>query len=119
MLRRLRTQEKPRDREASRGTATGIRTPVSAVRGRRPSPLDDSGTGTAQPRAATGGGSAAERTRTPTSISTRRPERRASTNSATAAELETLAALSGSAARRRPARRLDGVQEIVQRAGLS
>ena len=26
-----------------RGTATGIRTPVSAVRGRRPSPLDDSG----------------------------------------------------------------------------
>lgn len=24
-------------------TATGIRTPVSAVRGRRPSPLDDSG----------------------------------------------------------------------------
>jgi len=28
---------------ASGGTATGIRTPVSAVRGRRPSPLDDSG----------------------------------------------------------------------------
>lgn len=27
----------------SRGTATGIRTRVSAVRGRRPSPLDDSG----------------------------------------------------------------------------
>ena len=29
------------------GTATGIRTPVSAVRGRRPSPLDDSGAGPA------------------------------------------------------------------------
>src|SRR4051812_5137563 len=27
----------------SASTATGIRTPVSAVRGRRPSPLDDSG----------------------------------------------------------------------------
>jgi hypothetical protein len=30
-------------REVPRNTATGIRTPVSAVRGRRPSPLDDSG----------------------------------------------------------------------------
>ena len=29
-------------------TATGIRTPVSAVRGRRPSPLDDSGLGRAE-----------------------------------------------------------------------
>src|SRR3954466_15249023 len=29
-----------------RSTATGIRTPVSAVRGRRPSPLDDGGKGT-------------------------------------------------------------------------
>ena len=29
----------------SSGTATGIRTPVSAVRGRRPSPLDDGGSG--------------------------------------------------------------------------
>lgn len=29
----------------SNGTATGIRTPVSAVRGRRPSPLDDGGKG--------------------------------------------------------------------------
>ncbi|MEA2528321.1 MAG: hypothetical protein QOF73_5548, partial [Thermomicrobiales bacterium] len=32
-------------RAKKRGTATGIRTPVSAVRGRRPSPLDDSGAG--------------------------------------------------------------------------
>jgi hypothetical protein len=32
-----------RAREGPRSTATGIRTPVSAVRGRRPSPLDDSG----------------------------------------------------------------------------
>src|ERR1700737_3021526 len=30
-------------RAGFRSTATGIRTPVSAVRGRRPSPLDDSG----------------------------------------------------------------------------
>ena len=30
-------------REALRGTATGIRTPVSGLRIRRPSPLDDSG----------------------------------------------------------------------------
>lgn len=35
----------PRRARASRGTATGIRTRVSAVRGRRPSPLDDSGAG--------------------------------------------------------------------------
>ena len=34
---------KPRDLRGLRSTATGIRTPVSAVRGRRPSPLDDSG----------------------------------------------------------------------------
>ena len=36
-------RRKPRGREALRGTATGIRTPVSAVRGRHPSPLDDGG----------------------------------------------------------------------------
>ena len=29
--------------QGSASTATGIRTPVSAVRGRRPSPLDDGG----------------------------------------------------------------------------
>src|SRR3712207_4751454 len=34
---------KARVKGLSEGTATGIRTPVSAVRGRRPSPLDDSG----------------------------------------------------------------------------
>jgi hypothetical protein len=33
-------------------TATGIRTPVSAMRGRRPSPLDDSGARSAGPRLA-------------------------------------------------------------------
>jgi hypothetical protein len=38
-------RQKPRRRGASRSTATGIRTPVSAVRGRRPSPLDDGGSG--------------------------------------------------------------------------
>src|SRR3954454_12419538 len=37
-----------------RGTATGIRTPVSAVRGRRPSPLDDGGLG--RPSLASGPG---------------------------------------------------------------
>ena len=37
-----RTTKGPRSR-ALRSTATGIRTPVSAVRGRRPSPLDDGG----------------------------------------------------------------------------
>ena len=42
-LRRGRLTTKPAGRRASRSTATGIRTPVSAVRGRRPSPLDDSG----------------------------------------------------------------------------
>jgi hypothetical protein len=36
-------RRKPCDCRASKSTATGIRTPVSAVRGRRPSPLDDSG----------------------------------------------------------------------------
>ncbi|MEA2243519.1 MAG: hypothetical protein QOD24_3075 [Solirubrobacteraceae bacterium] len=40
-------------REVARNTATGIRTPVSAVRGRRPSPLDDSG---ATPRHRSKGG---------------------------------------------------------------
>jgi hypothetical protein len=34
---------KPRRKPGFRSTATGIRTPVSAVRGRRPSPLDDGG----------------------------------------------------------------------------
>ena len=65
-------------------TATGIRTPVSAVRGRRPSPLDDSGRNRSLRVAK--GPDAAERTRTSTSVRSRRPERRASTNSATAAE---------------------------------
>ncbi len=37
-----KNDENPRFR-GFRSTATGIRTPVSAVRGRRPSPLDDSG----------------------------------------------------------------------------
>jgi hypothetical protein len=36
-------RRKPRVCRASVGTATGIRTRVSAVRGRRPSPLDDGG----------------------------------------------------------------------------
>ena len=36
-------RESPAFAGLSRSTATGIRTPVSAVRGRRPSPLDDSG----------------------------------------------------------------------------
>ncbi len=36
-------QRKPRMSRAFVSTATGIRTPVSAVRGRRPSPLDDGG----------------------------------------------------------------------------
>src|SRR3954463_887552 len=35
--------ENPAICRAFAGTATGIRTPVSAVRGRRPSPLDDGG----------------------------------------------------------------------------
>ena len=38
-----RETEKPRVSRAFASTATGIRTRVSAVRGRRPSPLDDSG----------------------------------------------------------------------------
>ncbi len=36
-------RRKLRGLQGVRGTATGIRTPVSAVRGRRPSPLDDGG----------------------------------------------------------------------------
>ena len=36
-------KRKPRILRVFRSTATGIRTPVSAVRGRRPSPLDDGG----------------------------------------------------------------------------
>jgi hypothetical protein len=39
----LQERRKPRRHRGSRSTATGIRTPVSAVRGRRPSPLDDGG----------------------------------------------------------------------------
>ena len=39
----LENEKTPRCAGLPRGTATGIRTPVSAVRGRRPSPLDDSG----------------------------------------------------------------------------
>ena len=73
-----------------RGTATGIRTPVSAVRGRRPSPLDDSGSGPVA-QGSNRAPDAAERTRTSTSVRSRRPERRASTNSATAAASETVA----------------------------
>jgi hypothetical protein len=42
----LRERENPAICGAFQGTATGIRTPVSAVRGRRPSPLDDGGSGT-------------------------------------------------------------------------
>ena len=38
-----RTAETPVFYRGFRSTATGIRTPVSAVRGRRPSPLDDGG----------------------------------------------------------------------------
>ena len=38
-----RPRAKPPVTPRARGTATGIRTPVSAVRGRRPSPLDDGG----------------------------------------------------------------------------
>ena len=41
---RPETRKAPHSRGCS-NTATGIRTPVSAVRGRRPSPLDDSGAG--------------------------------------------------------------------------
>src|SRR3954468_16341247 len=37
--------ENPAISGAFLSTATGIRTPVSAVRGRRPSPLDDGGSG--------------------------------------------------------------------------
>ena len=40
----------PRFRYLLRSTATGIRTPVSAVRGRRPSPLDDGGLGVGDSR---------------------------------------------------------------------
>jgi hypothetical protein len=36
-------RRKPASKASFRSTATGIRTPVSAVRGRRPSPLDDGG----------------------------------------------------------------------------
>jgi hypothetical protein len=36
-------KRKARDKQGFSSTATGIRTPVSAVRGRRPSPLDDGG----------------------------------------------------------------------------
>jgi hypothetical protein len=36
-------REKPAQGASFGSTATGIRTPVSAVRGRRPSPLDDGG----------------------------------------------------------------------------
>src|SRR3954447_16157438 len=36
-------RRKPATRASFLSTATGIRTPVSAVRGRRPSPLDDGG----------------------------------------------------------------------------
>jgi hypothetical protein len=39
----LLERETPRVHEANVSTATGIRTRVSAMRGRRPSPLDDSG----------------------------------------------------------------------------
>ncbi len=45
-------RQEPRGCGAPRGTATGIRTPVSAVRGRRPSPLDDGGAD--RPRVAIG-----------------------------------------------------------------
>ena len=38
-------RENPAYSRAFESTATGIRTPVSAVRGRRPSPLDDGGLG--------------------------------------------------------------------------
>ena len=41
--RRPLERRKPRYHGASASTATGIRTRVSAMRGRRPSPLDDSG----------------------------------------------------------------------------
>ncbi|MEA2302331.1 MAG: hypothetical protein QOE44_2866 [Solirubrobacteraceae bacterium] len=44
---RLNAYRKPFLSRAFSNTATGIRTPVSAVRGRRPSPLDDSGESTA------------------------------------------------------------------------
>ena len=37
------TERKPDLQDIRASTATGIRTRVSAVRGRRPSPLDDSG----------------------------------------------------------------------------
>ena len=40
-----RKREKPAICRLFGSTATGIRTPVSAVRGRRPSPLDDGGKG--------------------------------------------------------------------------
>jgi hypothetical protein len=40
---RVPTKPRALDRRASSHTATGIRTRVSAMRGRRPSPLDDSG----------------------------------------------------------------------------
>ena len=36
-------RKKPAPQAGSSSTATGIRTPVSAVRGRRPNPLDDGG----------------------------------------------------------------------------
>jgi hypothetical protein len=45
---RLTTRNAPFD-GALLSTATGIRTPVSAVRGRRPSPLDDGGSGPDEP----------------------------------------------------------------------
>src|SRR2546428_4633745 len=45
--RRGLTRRGPRCEAGLRDTATGIRTPVSAVRGRRPSPLDDGGLGAA------------------------------------------------------------------------
>src|SRR3954462_2766874 len=49
-------------------TARGIRTPVTAVRGRRPGPLDDSGRELRRTSVATRFGSAAERTRTSTGV---------------------------------------------------
>ena len=51
-IRSRRTQKAPGFRGPRGSTATGIRTRVSAMRGRRPSPLDDSGAGTAAPRLA-------------------------------------------------------------------
>src|SRR3954454_12669063 len=41
----LKERRNPLWERVRKGTATGIRTPVSAVRGRRPSPLDDGGSG--------------------------------------------------------------------------